>query len=260
MIPNDDSPGRQQPLSPLLMLAPARPGRRSGVLRAAKDRDRADHQGIPRQPSRRCSRRRSPSSTSARPRPTREKAKAAVASNAETLFNSSRQVVLGNPKGDVTLVEFFDYNCGFCKTRLPDMIELLKDDPKLQGRAQGIPGARARARSRPRRSRSRCACRTRPARNTSTSTRSCWAAAARPTRRARSRSPRKSAWTWPGSTRTWRATRSRPRIEESLKLAETLGLNGTPSYIVGNDVVIGAVGLDALRDKVSFARCGKATC
>ena len=49
-------------------------------------------------------------------------------------------------------------------------------------------------------------------------------------------------------------------IDENLKLAETLGLNGTPSYIVGTDVVIGAVGIDALRAKVSTARCGKATC
>ena len=49
-------------------------------------------------------------------------------------------------------------------------------------------------------------------------------------------------------------------LEESLKLAETLGLNGTPSYIVGTDVVIGAVGIDALRAKVSFARCGKTAC
>jgi protein-disulfide isomerase len=49
-------------------------------------------------------------------------------------------------------------------------------------------------------------------------------------------------------------------LEETLKLGETLGLNGTPSYIIGNDVVIGAVGLDALRTKVSTARCGKAAC
>jgi protein-disulfide isomerase len=49
-------------------------------------------------------------------------------------------------------------------------------------------------------------------------------------------------------------------LEESLKLAETLGLNGTPSYIIGSDVVVGAVGLDALRAKVSFARCGKTAC
>jgi protein-disulfide isomerase len=53
---------------------------------------------------------------------------------------------------------------------------------------------------------------------------------------------------------------ARVSLEESLKLAETLGLNGTPSYVVGNDVVVGAVGLDALRSKISTARCGKASC
>src|SRR5450755_4274946 len=61
-----------------------------------------------------------------------EKAKAAVAANAETLFNSSRQVVLGNAKGDVTLVEFFDYNCHFCKGALPALMDLMKDDAKLK--------------------------------------------------------------------------------------------------------------------------------
>ena len=37
---------------------------------------------------------------------------AAVKDNAETIFKSPRQVVAGNPQGDVTFVEFFDYNCG----------------------------------------------------------------------------------------------------------------------------------------------------
>jgi protein-disulfide isomerase len=49
-------------------------------------------------------------------------------------------------------------------------------------------------------------------------------------------------------------------IEESLKLADALGLNGTPSYVVGGDVVIGAVGLNTLKEKVNSARCGKAAC
>ena len=43
-------------------------------------------------------------------------------------------------------------------------------------------------------------------------------------------------------------------LEESLKLAEALGLNGTPSYVVGSDVVIGAVGLDALKRQDRHAR------
>jgi protein-disulfide isomerase len=41
---------------------------------------------------------------------------------------------------------------------------------------------------------------------------------------------------------------------------KALGLNGTPSYIVGPDVVIGAVGLPTLQERVNIARCGKAAC
>jgi len=43
-------------------------------------------------------------------------------------------------------------------------------------------------------------------------------------------------------------------LQESAKLAEALGLNGTPSYVIGNDVVIGAVGLAALGQKIEAAR------
>src|SRR5262249_15986573 len=63
------------------------------------------------------------------------------------------------------------------------------------------------------------------------------------------------------------------QLEESFKLAEALGLNGTPSYVVGNDVVAGAVGLNprkeevvggvgmkAVKEKVNRGGCGKATC
>src|SRR5690606_29256672 len=54
-----------------------------------------------------------------------EKAKGAIAANKEAIFNSPRQVTLGNPKGDVTMVEFFDYNCGYCKRAMADMMDLL---------------------------------------------------------------------------------------------------------------------------------------
>ena len=38
----------------------------------------------------------------------------------------------GNPQGDVTFVEFFDYNCGYCKRAMDDMFALMKSDPKLK--------------------------------------------------------------------------------------------------------------------------------
>jgi protein-disulfide isomerase len=49
-----------------------------------------------------------------------------------TFFCSPRGVTLGNKDGDVTFVEFFDYNCGYCKHAMGDMLNLLKTDPKLK--------------------------------------------------------------------------------------------------------------------------------
>jgi protein-disulfide isomerase len=53
---------------------------------------------------------------------------------------------------------------------------------------------------------------------------------------------------------------TRAALEESLKLAETFGIQGTPSYVVGNEVLIGAVGLKELQAKIASARCGKPAC
>jgi protein-disulfide isomerase len=49
-------------------------------------------------------------------------------------------------------------------------------------------------------------------------------------------------------------------INENMKLAEDMDMNGTPSYVIGKQIVIGAVGLDGLKEKIGMARCGKATC
>jgi protein-disulfide isomerase len=49
-------------------------------------------------------------------------------------------------------------------------------------------------------------------------------------------------------------------LQESFKLAEALGMNGTPSYVIGDSVVVGAVGLEALQAKINASRCGKASC
>jgi len=61
-----------------------------------------------------------------------EAQKSAIKTNGRELFSSPRQVTLGNRAGDVTLVEFFDYNCGYCKRALTDLLDLMKADPKLK--------------------------------------------------------------------------------------------------------------------------------
>src|SRR5688572_13585129 len=61
-----------------------------------------------------------------------EQARAAIRANQDALFNDPDDVVLGNPEGDVTLVEMFDYNCGYCRQALPDLATLLAEDPNLR--------------------------------------------------------------------------------------------------------------------------------
>lgn len=61
-----------------------------------------------------------------------EKLKAALAANADTVFRDADAPVAGNPKGDVTVVEFFDYNCGYCKRGFPDLAKFMESDPNVR--------------------------------------------------------------------------------------------------------------------------------
>jgi protein-disulfide isomerase len=56
----------------------------------------------------------------------------AIKKDADKITNSTFQTVVGNPAGDVTLVEFFDYNCGYCKRSVGDVAKLIEGDPKLR--------------------------------------------------------------------------------------------------------------------------------
>ncbi len=55
-----------------------------------------------------------------------------VRNNAQQLFRSQSDFVFGNPNGGVTMVEFFDYNCGYCKRSLEDVLTLVETDPDLR--------------------------------------------------------------------------------------------------------------------------------
>lgn len=55
-----------------------------------------------------------------------------ISKNAEAMFQSEHTYVAGNPDGDITLVEFFDYNCGFCKRSMESVIGLIESDPNVR--------------------------------------------------------------------------------------------------------------------------------
>lgn len=61
-----------------------------------------------------------------------KKALAAVPFQADHLFRSSASPILGNPQGEVVLVEFMDYQCSHCKTSQPILMRLMKDNPNLR--------------------------------------------------------------------------------------------------------------------------------
>lgn len=56
----------------------------------------------------------------------------ALQASAEQLFRSPHDHVAGNPKGDVTIVEFFDYNCGWCKKGFTEITSLIGQDKNLR--------------------------------------------------------------------------------------------------------------------------------
>ena len=63
-----------------------------------------------------------------------------------------------------------------------------------------------------------------------------------------------------GSPRTWRAPTSRPGSRDH-ELADALQINGTPTFVVGQDLVVGAVGYDQLKSKIdSVHKCGRGDC
>jgi protein-disulfide isomerase len=55
-----------------------------------------------------------------------------VKNNETELFREPRPILAGNPDGDVTMVEFFDYQCAYCKKVRDDLVKLLNEDGKIR--------------------------------------------------------------------------------------------------------------------------------
>ncbi|MGA2127073.1 MAG: DsbA family protein [Xanthobacteraceae bacterium] len=182
-----------------------------------------------------------------------EKHKTAVKDYSQALFDSSRQVTLGNPQGDVTMVEFFDYNCGYCKRALADMLDLIKNDPKLKVVLKEFPVLGAGSVE---------AAQVAVAVRMQDKTGKKYLDFHQKLLGGRGQADRARALAVAKEVgidmarleKDLAGDEIKATIDESMKLAEALGLNGTPSYVVGTDVVVGAVGLAALKEKVETAR------
>ncbi len=188
----------------------------------------------------------------------RDQARLAISSAQEEIFQSPHDLVLGNPEGNVTIVEFFDYNCGFCKRAMRDMQEMIDADPNIRFVLKELPilgddsldahrvsvalqriapdkavdfhmdllGGRGRA----------------------TEETAIEVAVALGVDEAKLREAMKDESISELFTATYR-------------IADNLGISGTPSYVVGDEAVFGAVGVEPLTAKVENMRtCASATC
>lgn len=174
------------------------------------------------------------------------------------IYDDPDHVVLGNPDGDVTLVEFFDYNCIYCRAAMPDVARLLAEDPNLRVIFKEYPIL------------------------SEDSVNAARVAI------AVSKTPGADYWAFHELLYTARGQVSGETalataqsmgmnrvelellarspdvteiIQRSYILADALKISGTPAFIIGDEIIPGAVGYERLRDAIANMRkCASTVC
>ena len=173
--------------------------------------------------------------------------RATIRANNATLFNSPHQVVLGNPNGKIEMVEFFDYNCAFCKHALPDMVKLLDTNHDIKFVLKEFPvlgegsveAARVAVAARMQD----------PSKYMQFHQKLLGGRGAADKARALAVA-KEVGFDMARIQRDMASEEVNTTIAEDMKLADALGVNGTPSYVVGGELVVGAVGFDELKKKI----------
>lgn len=179
-----------------------------------------------------------------------QKTAATIKANKATLFNSPHEVVLGNPHGSVTAVEFFDYNCAFCKHALPDMLKLLQTDANLRfvlkefpvlgpGSVEAAHVAVAARMQDPT-----------GAKYIEFHQKLLGGRGAADMARALAVA-KEVGFDMARIQKDMNSPEVKTTIDEDMKLADELGIDGTPSYVIGDQLVVGAVGFDELKQKLA---------
>ena len=186
------------------------------------------------------------------------KAQAAITDNETSIFTSPYDVALGNPNGDVTIVEFFDYNCGYCKRALIDMDEILKEDKKVRFVLKELPilGPDSLAAHKV-----SAAVRDLAPEKYGEFHRTLLGSEGRATEESAIAIAAGMGLSEADIRKTMADKPHDEAVREAYSLANDLGITGTPSYVIAQETVFGAVGADDLREKIANVRaCGKTSC
>lgn len=184
---------------------------------------------------------------------------AALKESRKALLDSPHDVVAGNPAGDITLIEFFDYNCGYCRKALGDVQALIKADPKLRVVIKDFPvlGPESLEASQ------------------------IALAVKQQLKGDRLFEYHQKLLDAKGRVNAAKALQvakemgldtvrlqkdaQGPEVKAALAenrgLGDKLGLSGTPAFIIGDEIIPGAVGVDPIRKTIADVRqCGHAAC
>jgi protein-disulfide isomerase len=177
----------------------------------------------------------------------------------DTIFNAQYDGVIGNPAGKVTVVEFFDYNCSFCKRALGDMEKLVSGNPDVRFVMKEFPILGPDSQK---------------AHQVSMAFRALvpekyaefHARLLGGQGRANEAAAIRVAAELGVEEAALRAEMENPAISaafgETYDLANRLAITGTPSYVIGEEVIFGAMGHQVLAQKIEDTRaaCATATC
>lgn len=188
----------------------------------------------------------------------RLKSRAQIDENREAIFGEAGAAVVGNPSGDVTLVELYDYNCGYCRSAFPDVVALLDEDPQLKLVLRQFPilsqGSVDAAKVG-----------TLVAAEAGVD----YFAFHQAMFTSRGQVDLEAALAAAGKLgldpvalrARLEAPEAQSSISVSFSLAQKLGISGTPTFILGDEIIPGAVGIDVLRTKIANVRkCGSTAC
>jgi protein-disulfide isomerase len=179
------------------------------------------------------------------------RARSALAQRKGDVFDDPASPILGNPKGDVTLVEFFDYRCPYCKQVNPAIKQLLAEDKQLRIVMKELPIL---------------------GKDSLYASRAALAAQLQgkyaPFHDALmvlkgqlgEDTVLKTAQSVGLDVDKLKADMSRPEIEAQLRknydLAKSLEVHGTPAFVIGDTLIPGAVDVATLKQKIAQARKG----
>jgi len=171
-----------------------------------------------------------------------------IAAHRDAIFTPYPGMVGGNPAGDVTVVTYMDYACGYCRASLPEIAALTKADPGVRVVYRELPILSADSR-----------------------TAAAWAiaaaeqgkylpfhtalfAAGRPNDAAIAQAAAKAGLDLARAKAVVAAPGTAAEIDKNLRTAGGIGMTGTPAWVIGDRVISGAVGQEQLVDAVKAAR------